>query len=261
MLGAIVGDIIGSVYERAKLKRTDFELFQEDSRFTDDTVLTVAVADCLLNKGSYTEIIQDYGRRHYRRGYGGMFRRWLAEDDPQPYNSFGNGSAMRVTPVGWAFDNLQEVLDEAKRSAEVTHNHPEGIKGAQSTAAAVFMALHGKSKEEIKQYIQDTFGYDLERTVDEIRTTYKFDVTCQGSVPESIIAFLESENLEHCIRLAISLGGDSDTQACIAGGIAQAYYKEIPQQFVDEIEARLTPDLLEVVHKFNAAYDITYKAI
>ena len=250
LLGAIAGDIIGSIYEFRPFKKTDFPLFMYYSEFTDDTVMTVANADWLVTNDSLLGIMQDYGNRYPTAGYGGMFRSWLIEDDPKPYNSFGNGSAMRVSPVGWAFDTLEETLDAAKKSAEVTHNHPEGIKGAQATAACIFMARTGKSKQEIKEYIEKTFGYNLNRTCDEIRPTYDFDVTCQGSVPESIIAFLESTDFESAIRLAVSLGGDADTMGAITGGIAEAFYGGVPEHIRKEVLKRLPNEFIDVMSRF-----------
>ena len=254
LLGAIAGDIIGSCYERHSTKRTDFELFSERSRFTDDTVMTVANAGWLLTGDSLLGIMQEYGNKYLRVGYGGSFWRWLRSDDPQPYNSWGNGSAMRVSPVGWAFGTLEETLEAAKRSAEVTHNHPEGIKGAQAVAASVYLARNGRSKEEIKAYVEQTFGYDLSRTCDEIRPHYRFDVSCQGSVPESIIAFLESTDYESAVRLAVSLGGDADTMGAIAGGIAEAFYKEIPDYICAETLKRLPAEFTEVMKHFYAKF-------
>lgn len=254
MFGAICGDVIGSIFERENVKTTDFALFSHGSTFTDDTVLTVAVADCILNGKPYAEVFKEYGRKYPYAGYGGMFMRWLFSDSLLPYNSFGNGSAMRVSPVGFAFNTLERVMEEAKKSAEVTHNHPEGIKGAQAVAAAVFLARQGESKEDIKKFIINDFGYDLNRTLDEIRPGYRFDATCQGSVPEAIIAFLESKNYEDAVRKAVSLGGDSDTIACITGGIAQAYYKTIPQFIVEKVRGLLDADLFAVVDSFCAKY-------
>lgn len=254
MIGAIAGDIIGSVYERENIKTKEFPLFSPDSVFTDDTVLTVAVADCLLHQGDFTQTFQQYGRRYPGAGYGGSFYNWIFSVNPAPYNSWGNGSAMRVSPVGFACGSLEEVLEMARRSAEVTHNHPEGIKGAQATAAAIYLARTGKSKAEIKDYVQETFHYDLNRTVDQIRPGYGFDVSCMGSVPEAIIAFLESTDYEDAVRTAVSLGGDSDTLACIAGGIAEAYYPEMPAAIIQEAKKRLDPDLLSVVEKFQEKF-------
>lgn len=252
--GAIAGDMIGSFYEWHSTKETDFPLFCPYSRFTDDTVMTVANADWLLTRDSLPGIMQDYGNRYPDAGYGGMFRSWLRAEEPQPYNSFGNGSAMRVSPVGWAFKTLEETLEAARRSAEVTHNHPEGIKGAQATAACIYLARTGKSKQEIKAYVETAFGYDLNRTCNEIRPAYSFDVTCQGSVPESIIAFLESTDFENAIRLAVSLGGDADTMGAIAGGIAEAYYGGVPQHIRKEVIMRLPKEFREVMRKFYAKF-------
>lgn len=256
MIGAIAGDIIGSVYEGYEIKATEFELFSSESTFTDDTVLTVAVADCILNGKSYATTLKEYGRKYPYAGYGGRFRMWLLSDSSRPYNSFGNGSAMRVSPVGFAFTSLDEVLREAEKSAAVTHNHPEGIKGAQAVAASIFLAREGESKGKIKEYVEGNFGYNLHQTLDEIRPDYTFNETCQGSVPQSIIAFLESETFEDAIRKAISIGGDSDTIACIAGGIAQAYYKEIPEYIIKEVREILAPDLLNIVDLFNERYGL-----
>ena len=250
LCGAMAGDIIGSFYEFNATKKYDFYLFTPFSKFTDDTVMTVANADWLITGDNLFGVMQDYGNRYPHAGYGGMFRTWLRVDEPRPYNSFGNGSAMRVSPVGWAFDTLEETLEAAKRSAEVTHNHPEGIKGAQATAACIFMARTGKSKQEIKEYIESTFGYNLNRTCDEIRPDYHFDVTCQGSVPESIIAFLESTDFENAIRLAVSLGGDADTMGAITGGIAEAYYGGVPEYIRKEVLKRLPNEFIDVMQKF-----------
>lgn len=251
ILGAVIGDIIGSVYEWKNVRKIDFPLFSSDSFFTDDSVLTFATMDCLLNKGDYSNIYQKWGRDYPGRGYGGRFSYWLRDNNPEPYNSFGNGSAMRVSPVGWAFNSLDDVLAEAKRSAEVTHNHPEGIKGAQATAAAVFLARSGSDKTEIRQFIEKTFNYNLSRSIDEIRPVYKFDESCQGTVPEAITAFLESNDFENAIRLAISIGGDSDTVACITGGIAEAFYKEIPDHIIDNCLKLLPQEITELVAEFS----------
>ncbi len=256
MLGAIAGDMAGSVYEGAPVKRKEVGLFGPLATFTDDTVLTVAVAEAVLGDREYGRAIKAYARRHPLRGYGGSFIRWVAEGGREPYNSFGNGSAMRVSPVAYAFDSVEEVLREAKRSAECTHNHPEGIKGAQATALAVFLARTGEGKESIRRQITERFGYDLSRTVDEIRPGYSFDVTCQGSVPEAIIAFLDSESYEDAVRNAISLGGDSDTQACIAGAIAEAFYQDIPVAFLRLIGRQLTEDLWDVAMRFYRRHGI-----
>ncbi|GAB4398427.1 MAG: ADP-ribosylglycohydrolase family protein [Microscillaceae bacterium] len=207
-LGAIAGDVIGSVYEKRAIKSVDFPLFSTRSRFTDDTVLTVATMAALMQTADFTAIYQQFARSHPGRGYGGTFLQWMNLENPLPYNSWGNGSAMRVSPVAWAFDTEEEVLLAAQKSAEVTHNHPEGIKGAQAVALAVFLARKGRDKSIIREQIQGRFGYNLSRSIDEIRPTYLFDVSCQGSVPEALCAFLESEDFETAVRLAISLGGD-----------------------------------------------------
>jgi ADP-ribosylglycohydrolase len=255
IIGAVIGDVIGSVFEWNNIKTTDFDLFNPKCDFTDDTVLTIAVADCILNKKDFAKTIWEYGRKYRGRGYGGSFRNWLQEDNLKPYGSFGNGSAMRASAVGFAFNDIETVLEVAKQSAEVTHNHSEGIKGAQATATAIFLARQGKSKQEIKDYITQTFDYNLDFTLDEIRPTYKFDVTCQGSVPQAIVAFLESIDFENAIRLAISIGEDSDTIACITGGIASAYYKEIPTEIMDFVVDKLPSEYIEIMNKFDEKYD------
>jgi ADP-ribosylglycohydrolase len=254
MLGAIAGDVIGSVYEHRRIKTTEFPLFGPNSTFTDDTVMTVAVAHAILEGIDYATSFRLFGRRYPNAGYGGSFIGWLFKDNAEPYGSWGNGSAMRVCPVGWAFGAAGQVLDEAKRSAEVSHNHPEGIKGAQATALAVFLARSGESKATITGEIARRFGYDLNRTIDQIRPVYRFDVSCQGSVPEALIAFLESQDYETAVRNAVSLGGDSDTLACIAGGIADAFYGHIPEEIAQNVRARLPQDLLEVVDRFQEMY-------
>lgn len=254
IIAAIAGDVIGSVYEWNNVKTMEFALFSEKSKFTDDTVLTVAVADCLLNKKDFSKTIWEYGRKYKKRGYGGNFFKWLKTSDPRPYGSYGNGSAMRVSAVGFAFDKLEDVLNVAKQTAEVTHDHPEGIKGAQATASAIFLARIGKSKQEIKDYIIKTFDYDLDFTLDNIRPIYKFDVTCQGSVPQAIVAFLESSDFENAIRLAISIGGDSDTIACITGGISAAFYKKIPKEILDFVISKLPNEFIEILNKFDEKF-------
>ena len=256
MLGAITGDIIGSVYEHRPIKHTRFPLFKAASRFTDDTVLTVATAHALLEGGDYETAYRSFGRRYPHAGYGGTFRKWIFDEGMGPYGSYGNGSAMRVSPIGWAFSTVDEVLAEAEQSAEVTHDHPEGIKGAQAVALAIFLARTGRGKEDIRAEISTRFSYDLSRTVEEIRPTYSFDVTCQGSVPEAIIAFLNSESVEHAIRLAISLGGDGDTQAAVAGSIAEAFYGGVPTEVAEQVRNRLPMDLLDVVDEFAQAHPL-----
>jgi ADP-ribosylglycohydrolase len=254
IIGAIAGDIIGSAFEWNNVKTVDFNLFSGQTAFTDDSVLTLATMHALLNKKNYTKAYQQFGRDYPHRDYGGHFSSWIYSSNPEPYNSWGNGSAMRVSPVGWYGNSFDEVMAEAKKSAEVTHNHPEGIKGAQATAVAVFMARSGKNKDEIKKIIVDTFQYDLDRRIDDIRHDYKFDESCQGSVPEAIIAFLESEDFESAIRLAISIGGDSDTIACITGGIAEAYYWQIPEYIVENVLKILPEELVKIVEEFSMKY-------
>lgn len=251
MLGAIAGDIIGSVYETFSTKSKDFSLFTDRSRFTDDTVLTVATADCLLHQKDFQSVYQAYGRKYPKKKYGARFLAWIFSENPLPYFSFGNGSAMRVSPIGFFYDNLADVLKQAEQSAIITHNHAEGIKGAQAVASAIFLAKNNHSKTQIKEYLSETFAYNLDRKLDDIRPDYPFDVTCQGSVPESIIAFLESNDYEDVIRNAVSLGGDSDTMACIAGGIAQAFYKNMPEFIVSETKKRLNDDFLEIIKEFE----------
>ncbi len=254
MIGAIAGDMIGSPYEARPMKRTDFPL--RVARFTDDTVLTIAVAHAILSDGDYAEAMRRFGRRHPDAGYGGSFYHWLWSDAPEPYHSWGNGSAMRVAPVGFAFDRVDEVLSQAERSAAVTHNHPEGIKGARATALAILLARQGADKKEIRSELQSRFGYDLRRSVEAIRPDYGFDVSCQGSVPESVVAFLDSGDYASAVRNAVSLGGDADTMACIAGGIAQAFYRQVPAEIVAAAKKGLTGDLLAVVDRFEAAYGL-----
>jgi ADP-ribosylglycohydrolase len=256
MLGSIVGDIVGSIYEFNNHRSKEFPLFGDGCDYTDDKVLTVAVADCFMRNGNYAEYIKNYARKYAGRGYGGMFAKWIRSNDMKPYNSWGNGSAMRVGAVGFACNDLRSVILEAKRSAEVTHNHPEGIKGAQATAVAINMARKGQSKEQIKATITKSAGYDLERTLDEIRPDYKFEVSCQKSVPEAMIAFLESTSFEDAIRNGISLGGDSDTLTCITGGIAEAFYGGVPKDIAEKALGYLPTSMREVVEEFRTRYNL-----
>ena len=258
MVGAIVGDVIGSVYEFRQTKDYNFQLFSPYSTFTDDTVLTIAIADAILNNRDYGKVLKEYGRRYPHSGYGGAFKLWLLSDDMGPYNSWGNGSAMRVSPVGFAFDHIDQVLKEAEKSSSVTHNHLEGIKGAQATALAIFLARKGKSKLDIREEIVSRFGYELSRTIDEIRPTYQFEVSCQKTVPEAIIAFLDSQDFEDAIRKAVSLGGDSDTLGAITGGIAQAYYKSIPKEISRKVNTLLPEEFLKVIELFCECFKITF---
>ena len=252
--GAIIGDIIGSFYEFCNCKSTNISLFTGSSQFTDDTVMTIAVADWLLSEVPLQKTMSDWGQEYPNKGYGGMFYEWLFySKDKEPYNSFGNGAGMRVSPCGYYANSIEEALELARQSAEVTHNHPEGIKGAQAIASAIFWAREHKAKDEIRDYIEKTFGYNLHRTCDEIRPTYQFDETCQGSCPEAIIAFLDSHDYESAIRLAISLGGDSDTIACMTGGIAAAYYG-IPAWMVKYIASEYLPQYMrDIIERFDEA--------
>lgn len=254
MIGAIIGDVIGSRFEKNNVRSQDFELFTKDSKFTDDTVLTVAVADCILNGRDYAETVRRYGLDYPFAGYGGTFKKWMTGIIQEPYNSWGNGSAMRVSPVGFAYDTEDEILKEAKRSADITHNHEEGVKGAQAIAMSVFLARTGASKDEIRKYVEGKFGYDLSRKISDIRKVYEFDVSCQGSVPESIIAFLESNDFEDAIRTAVSIGGDSDTIACMAGAVSQAYYRDIPEELLLKTRERLPEKFLDIIDQFERKY-------
>lgn len=257
MLGAVAGDIIGSYWEFRYIKRYDFPLFMRDSHFTDDTVMTLAVAKWLMESPDHSSNdliyeLKNFGKKYPNRGYDGLFLDWLFIDldSSQPYNSWGNGSAMRVSPVGLYAKTVEDVLYLAEKSAIVSHNHSEGIKGAQSVALAIFLAKNGVPKDKIKEEITSRFGYDLNRKTEQIRPNYEWDVSCQGSVPESIIAFLEGTDFEDVLRLAVSLGGDTDTMACIAGSIAACIYP-ISDYIVKECEKRLTPDLLEIMNRFE----------
>lgn len=260
MIGAILGDMIGAPYEFDRGNKTkDFPLFKHSSQFTDDSVMTVAAAESLMDtvgksdeeiRAALVSSMQKWGRRYPHAGYGGMFRSWLHKVDPKPYGSFGNGSAMRVSAVGWLFDTLEETRHIARLTAEVTHNHPEGIKGAEATASAIFLARNGSSKAEIKEYITSEFGYDLSRTCDEIRPGYHHVESCQETVPEAITAFLEGVDFEDVIRTAVSLGGDCDTLTCIAGGMAEAFYG-VPDDMAAECRRRLPEDMLAIVDRFK----------
>lgn len=259
MRGAILGDIIGSRFERAGAKQWDFNLYNSDSHFTDDTVMTIAVAEWLLHGDQLASMLRKWGRRYPLAGYGASFKLWLSGIQQGPYGSWGNGSAMRVSPVGWAAVSLEECMDLAAESAAVTHDHPEGIKGAQAVAGAIFLARNGADKADIKDWVQSEIRYDLDRRLADIRPDYTFDVSCQGSVPEAIIAFLESEDLEGAIRNAISLGGDTDTQACIAGSIAEVFYhrqEDISQELLDGMYCRLPGDMKEVMKNFYARFSL-----
>lgn len=261
MYGAILGDIIGSPYEgRREVKAKSFELFSTRSRYTDDTVMTIAIAQALMSvdreaeehdiKKSVIETMRIWGRNYPYAGYGRGFRKWIFSEEPHPYYSFGNGSAMRVSATGWMYSTVEQTRRIACYTAEVTHNHPEGIKGAEAVASCIFLARTGASKEEIRKYVEENFSYDLSRTLEQIRPKYHFDVTCQGSVPESIISFLEADDYEDAVRNAVFLGGDTDTMAAIAGGIAEAYYG-LNAELRKECRKRVEQDMLVVLDKFD----------
>ena len=250
MFGAIVGDIAGSAYERANFRFETCEIFAKGSQYTDDTVLTLATADHFIFGDSYAHNYRQFGRNYPRAGYGGSFIKWMTSDNPQPYESWGNGSAMRVSPVGWVAENLDWALSEAERSAEVTHNHPNGIKGAQAISSSIFLSRQGESKESIRNFVTDRFGYDLESTVEDLRKTHIFDMSCEGTVPVAIVAFLESYDFESSIRKAISIGGDSDTIACMTGSISHAFYREIPKWMSDYCFSLLDPVQQSIITDF-----------
>jgi len=253
MIGALAGDIIGSAHEFGRTKSKRFELFAPGCRFTDDSVLTVALADAIISGREYGPVMKEYFRRYPRAGYGGMFAGWALSKSSEPYGSFGNGAAMRISPAGWAYDTLDDVLARAREYTCVTHDHPEGIRGAQATAAAVFLCRTGVQKPELKRYIETAFGYDLSRRLDDIRPHYSFDETCQGTVPEALISFLESESYEDAVRNAVSLGGDSDTLGCITGGIAEAFYG-LPDDIRKSALSILDPRLRETTEQFVNRY-------
>jgi ADP-ribosyl-[dinitrogen reductase] hydrolase len=251
MLGSIIGDIIGSTYEFKNANEFGFDPFPSGSDFTDDSVLTIAVADALLTGRGYADAIREYALNYPGRGYGNWFNQWIYIDNPKPYNSFGNGSAMRASPIGWAFDSIGETIKEAEKSAAITHNHPEGRKGAKVVAAAIFLARTGHDKTEIKKFIENSYSYNLSRSLEEIKPYYNFNETCQRTVPEALICFLESSDFEDAIRKAVWLGGDSDTLACITGGIAEAYYREIPADWIAKSVNLLDDKLKETLEQFQ----------
>jgi ADP-ribosylglycohydrolase len=260
MIGAIAGDIAGSTFEGKAPPLPGFELFLPGSRFTDDTVLSVAVAAAARTGAGYRDALLEWGRRYPRAGYGGMFLRWLEADDPRPYQSFGNGSAMRVAPLGWAHDALDDVLREAQRSAEVTHDHAEGIRGAQAVAGAVWLARRGGTKAELAGFVSGRFGYDLSPRLAELARTWTFDVTCQRTVPAALAAFLEAPDFAGTLRNAIGLGGDTDTLACIAGAIAEAHYGGVPAAIQALVWPRLDAALQAEVREFCARFGVPVHA-
>lgn len=261
MLGAITGDIVGSIYEFNNTDDYNFELFTEKSKFTDDTILTIAQADSILNNKDWVDTLHEYVAKYPDSGYGGYFLKWALNKDREPYNSFGNGSAMRVSPVAWLYEDLQSVLNESEQSAKVTHNHVEGIKGAQATAGAIYLARKGFEKEQIKSFVENRFEYDLSKAFKDYipkkeldsksgLKRIKFNATCQTTIEPAIKSFLESKDFESCIRLSIIVGGDSDTIACIAGAIAEAFYG-IPNEIKEETTKRLNEDFLNILKQFN----------
>lgn len=261
LMSAVLGDIVGSMYEFHPCKSTNFDLHDNRMDYTDDTIMTIAVADRIIHDKRHTKKglvarLQEWGRKYPNPmgAYGNMFSQWLGSENPKPYNSWGNGAAMRVSAVGLAFNTLEETLKVAKRCAEVTHNHPEGIKGAQAVAAAIFMARTGSNKDEIRCYVSETFGYNLDRSCDNIRPTYGFDGSCQGTVPESIIAILDSKDYEDAIRLCISLGGDADTMGAITGAIAGAYYNRMPYALYKFGMEKLPDNIKKIILEFDEQY-------
>lgn len=250
LYGAIIGDISGSIYEFNNIKHEPTELLEKGTFFTDDTVMTVAVADALINNKDIAETMREWGKRYPNSGWGVMFSLWLANSDMKAYNSYGNGSAMRVSAVGWMAESTEEVLRMAKETAVVSHNHPEGIKGAQATALAIYLARQEVDKKDIKATIEEFFGYDLSKTCDEIRPTYYFNETCQETVPQAICAFLDSNSFEDCIKKGISLGGDSDTLCAISGSIAEAFYG-VPLSLIGKCRSMLPKDMIEIINAFE----------
>ncbi len=284
MLGALIGDTVGSIYEFCNIKTTDFPLFSEGCSFTDDSVMTIAVADWQLHdpvrsQQGLENYLVKWGHKYPDESYGGAFYRWLfmpefqsvfrdrnsetADNIPygsrHPYNSWGNGSAMRASACGWLAQSVEDALDLGRRSAMITHNHPEGIKGAQAVATAIYLARTGSTKEEMHRYLEETFGYDLSRDCDDIRPTYHFDVSCQGTLPAALAAFFDSHDFESAVRLAVSLGGDSDTIACITGGIAEAFYHEIPSTIVEEMHHRLPAEFWTIISEVYTAVSNNYE--
>lgn len=284
MLGALIGDTVGSIYEFCNIKTTDFPLFSDGSSFTDDSVMTIAVADWLLHdpvrsQQGLEDCLVKWGHKYPDESYGGAFQRWLFMPEflitlrdkstdtidgiphgvRHPYNSWGNGSAMRASACGWLAQSIEDALDLGRRSAMITHNHPEGIKGAQAVATAIYLARTGSTKEEMHQYLEETFGYNLSRDCDDIRPTYHFDVSCQGTLPAALAAFFDSHDFESAVRLAVSLGGDSDTIACITGAIAEAFYHEIPSTIVEEMHHRLPAEFWTIISEVYTAVSNNYE--
>jgi len=258
MTGAIIGDYVGSAYEFRNTKNYSFEMITSQSEITDDSIMSIAVADAILQSKPYAERMRYWGNRYPqpKGAYGGSFSAWLHSSNPQPYNSWGNGAAMRVSPIGWAFSGLEQVLLQAKLSAECTHNHEEGIKGAQATATAIYLARQGETKQWIKKYIESKFNYNLSFKIADIKESYKFDESCQGTVPPAIVCYLESTSFEDAIRLAVSLGGDSDTLGCITGSIAEADHTySIPVDIMEAAFSTVPSELKTIVKQFTDKYN------
>lgn len=256
MIGAIAGDVIGSVHEGGYRQEKDFPLFLPASRFTDDTVLTVAIAQAVRVGVPFEDSLRRWGRRYPEAGYGGWFRTWLFIDDAGPYGSYGNGSAMRVSPIGWAFDDPERVMHVATRTAEVTHDHPEGIRGAQAVASAIFLARSGNSKDRIAELLSDSFGYNCSMTLAELREKGVYDTSCQSTIPAVAAAFLNSTDFEDAIRNAVSIGGDADTMAAITGALAEAHYGGVPQEIQGEVLSRLDHALRSEVRAFATTHGV-----
>lgn len=254
--GAICGDVIGSFYEWHRTKDYNFKLSTKNSRFTDDTVCSIAVADAITHRVSFDSKLLEWCRKYPNAGYGGKFKHWITDENHAPYGSFGNGSAMRVSSVGAISSSIEECLELAEKSAKVTHDHPEGIKGAQAVALAIFLSLEGFDKDYIKNQLESRFEYDLSRNYEDIQKNYRFQVSCQKSVPEAIIAFLISEDYESAVRRAVAYGGDADTQAAIAGSIAAAFYGEIPKSIIEECMAKLPDEMKIVISNLDKAIDL-----
>lgn len=259
MIGAIIGDYVGSAYEFHNTKDYSFEMITTQSDITDDSIMSIAIADAILQSKPYAERMRYWGNKYPnpKGAYGGSFSAWLHSSNPQPYNSWGNGAAMRVSPIGWAFSGLEQVLLQAKLSAECTHNHEEGIKGAQATATAIYLTRQGETKQWIKKYIESKFGYNLSFKIADIKESYKFDESCQGTVPPAIVCYLESTSFEDAIRLAVSLGGDSDTLGCITGSIAEANQTySIPVDIMEAAFKTIPSDLKTIVNRFTDKYKL-----
>jgi ADP-ribosylglycohydrolase len=258
MIGAIAGDIIGSIYEHHNIKTTNFPLFSDHCQRTDDSMLTLATAKAVLRSLPYDEVYREFYRKDPVAGYGQWFQQWAQNAAAGPYQSYGNGAPMRVSPVAYATTSLPNVIKQAKLSAQVTHDHPEGIKGATAMATGVFLALHRRPKSEIRSHLSETFGYSLDFTINDIRADYRFDVSCQGSVPQAIVAFLDGKSFEDCVRLAISIGGDSDTIGCMTGALAGAYHG-VPKGIQNTVQTFLEDDLLTTLHEFGEAFPAIYR--